>query len=145
MKKAKDSTTSEMLRSAGHKVTPGRVAILEVLQSALKPLSTSDISKRLKNSLDQVTIYRALEALSDSGMVRKVDFQHPHAHYEIVIKDDHHHHLICKTCGAVEDIENLDAEDFEKIALKKSKMFASIRSHSLEFFGVCDKCAKKNY
>ncbi|MBI3633645.1 MAG: transcriptional repressor [Candidatus Vogelbacteria bacterium] len=142
MKESRNNAVSEILRLAGHKVTPGRVAMLEILQSALKPISILDIYRKLKNSVDQVTIYRALEALVESGLVRKVDFQHSHAHYEIVIKDDHHHHLICKVCGAVEDIENLDAVDFEKMALRKSKMFASIKSHSLEFFGLCKKCAK---
>jgi len=85
-------------------------------------------------------MYRALEALIEVGIVRQIDMQHAHAHYELVAGEKHHHHLICKHCSKVEDVESCDIADIECTVLKKSKSFASIQNHSLEFFGLCKKC-----
>ena len=141
MKKAPHDFAS-LLRAYSYKATPGRVAILAVLEKNRRPLSVPDIHKELKSKVDQVTIYRTLETFAESGIVRKIDLQHSHTHYEIVLGHDHHHHIVCKKCGKVEDIELYKIETFEKDALKKSKLFSTIKNHSLEFFGICNACAK---
>lgn len=141
MKKIPHDFTS-LLRKHGYKATPGRIAILVILEKNSRPLSVPEIDKQLKSKVDQVTIYRTLEAFTESGIVRKIDLQHPHAHYEIVLGHDHHHHIVCKKCGKVEDIELYKTETFEKDALKKSKLFSAIKNHSLEFFGICNTCTK---
>ncbi len=143
MEKQNSIAPKELLRSLGQKATPGRVALLEVLEKSPKPLSISGISKALKNTLDQTTLYRALETLTEKGAVRRVDFQHDHVHYELVAGKKHHHHLICQSCGAVEDIERCITEELTEELLKKSKLFASIETHSLEFYGLCNRCIKK--
>ena len=144
MEKSKDHNLAKQLRDSGHKATPGRLAILKAIGSAAAPVSILDVSKKLGNRVDRVTIYRALEALTKAGLVRRIDLQHPHTHYELSVEGDHHHHLVCKTCDAVEDINDLDQEDLEKLALKKSKLFNTVSSHSLEFFGMCKNCAQKS-
>lgn len=140
MKNIPVSPLKKLLRKGGYKVTPGRVAILEVLESSRKPLSVAQVLRKLPEKLNQTTIYRALEALAESGFVRKVNLRHAHTHYELVIGMKHHHHIVCEHCGIVEDIENCNTQNLEQTALKKSQAFASIRSHSLEFFGICKKC-----
>jgi len=131
-----------MLRKSGHKATPGRLSLLLVLAKADRPLAIHDIIDASKKGLNQATIYRALESLLDAGIVRRVDMQHAHAHYELSEGAKHHHHLICKRCGRVEDVEHCDERTIEQAVLKKSKAFASIQTHSLEFFGLCKKCSK---
>ncbi len=134
-------TFETILRKAGYKVTPGRVALLTVLAKSPLPLSIKRILALTKSkNLDQVSVYRALEDFALKGIVQKVDLQHAHAHYEFVAEHNHHHHVICKNCDTIEDIENCDTSAIEASALKKSKSFASIKSHSLEFFGICKKC-----
>jgi len=92
--------------------------------------------------INQTTLYRALESLTDSGVVRKVDLGHAHVHYEIVEGVPHHHHIVCNSCGKIEDIQNCGSDALEKKILGLSKTFHLIKSHSLEFFGVCNACAK---
>lgn len=140
MKKIPLSPLKKLLRKGGYKVTPGRVAILEVLESSGKPLSVAQLMAKLPKKLNPTTVYRALEALAKSGFIRKVHLRHAHTHYELVVGVKHHHHIICERCGIVEDIENCNTQNLEQAALKKSQAFASIRSHSLEFFGICKKC-----
>ncbi len=131
-----------LLRENGHKATPGRLSLLQVLAKANHPLAIHEIIDALGGSVNQATVYRALESLREVSIVHRVDMQHEHAHYELVNTEKHHHHLICKKCGRTEDVDQCDAKEIEKSVLKKSKSFATIEHHSLEFFGICNKCAK---
>lgn len=131
----------KILRDIGHKATPSRMAILEVLEQGRKPLSVPNISEKLPLPVDQVTIYRTLDAFVEAGIVERVDLKHSHAHYELALGTAHHHHIVCEDCGTVEDIPDPYPKSVEKGVLKNSKNFREIFSHSLEFFGQCKKCA----
>ncbi len=129
-----------VLHKAGYKATPARLLILKLLQTTKKPLSPQTIVDRVLKYADQATTYRILKALKESKIIRQIDFQHSHPHYELTDADGDHHHLICIKCGAVEDVEDCDIDSMEKSVLRKSKRFSKIERHSLEFFGLCDKC-----
>lgn len=131
------------LRSKGYKATRPRVRILEVLERARKPLSIRAIVRALSSSgVDRVTVYRTLKSLKESGVVRQVDLEHAHAHYELASAVDHHH-LVCVKCDTVEDFIGCNVEPLAKAALSKSKQFAKVLRHSFELFCVCKSCAKK--
>lgn len=86
----------EELRRAGSRATPGRLAILKVIERASEPLTAGEMWSRL-HSLDQVTLYRALDALTSAGLLRK-GMRGRTAHYSYARKP-HHHHLVCADCG----------------------------------------------
>ena len=132
-----------MLRESGYRATPGRLSLLQVLAKAEHPMAIHEIVAQLGTQMNQATVYRALEALADVGIVRRVDLQHAHAHYELSAGERHHHHLICRGCGLVEDVESCDVSVIAHTVLKGSKKFAAIHDHSLEFFGLCKKCSAK--
>lgn len=132
----------ELLRNAGYKATPGRLALLEFLRKSKKPMSVAKIVHGLRGKkIDQVTAYRAIEALEKIGLVRKVDLRHGHADYEFAADD--HHHLICAQCGRIEDFQDCGSDILARKILRKSKVFSKINRHSLEFFGTCKACADK--
>ena len=87
------------LRDKGFRATYGRVALLEALENAGKPLRVEAVARAVKGKLDLVNVYRALEALSDAGLVRRVDLGHQHMHYELAALVPHHHHFVCADCG----------------------------------------------
>ena len=129
-----------LLQGAGFKATLGRIALLEALWHTQKPLAVPALTKSVGRKMNQVTLYRALEALASAGISRRVDLGHAHAHYEF--EKSHHHHIICTDCGRVEDITNVNVEkELEKLS-HSSKQFNSIYSHNLEFFGSCKSCTK---
>ena len=130
-----------LLRQKGFRATPGRIALLQVLKTAGKPLSISAVAKKLKK-MDYVSVYRALEALADAGLLRKMSLGHSHTHYELTAGITHHHHIVCEECGHIEDIANCSTARIEKKTLEQSRDFSSIEFHSLEFFGLCKKCTK---
>ncbi len=87
------------LRVSGFRATPGRLALLEILRRANKPLSIKEMLHY--SALDQVSLYRALDALVAVGLVRK-GVQERVAHFEYAAKP-HHHHLVCADCGFIRD------------------------------------------
>ncbi|HVV15019.1 MAG TPA: Fur family transcriptional regulator [Candidatus Paceibacterota bacterium] len=134
----KNADIARRLREAGFKATPGRIRIIEALGAREKPMTVGEVAKGTKGKLNETTLYRALEAFAQAGIVRRVDLHHSHAHYEL--QKTHHHHLVCTNCGAVEDVAACAVEPMEKVALRGSRTFASIMSHDLEFFGTCKTC-----
>ena len=132
------SNILEMLQKKGYKLTNPRRQILSILNA--KPVSVSDIQETLKHksvSIDIVTIYRNLELLVNLGFMQKTQFADKSARYEIVVNNVHHHHLICKNCGDIEDIP-LDEKSLLSEVAKRSKF--KIEKHNLEFFGICIQC-----
>lgn len=130
-----------ILKDAGFRVTPGRVAVLELLAESPTPLSTKDILGKVRHvQLDQATIYRMLTALREKGVVQLVNMEHDHTHWELA---SHHHHAVCEQCGAIVDISKCDLHKLEE-DIKKVSGFSVLHRHSLEFFGLCTKCTKKS-
>lgn len=129
-----------VLHRAGYKATPARLSVLQLLKEAKRPLSPQTIVEKVSKEADQATTYRILKALKTSGIIQQIDFQHSHPHYELADMKDHHH-LVCMKCGDVEDVGGCDIESMEKAILRKSRKFDTIERHSLEFFGLCNKCS----
>ncbi|RJQ31233.1 transcriptional repressor [Candidatus Parcubacteria bacterium] len=143
MKKTGKSPLNEILREAGFRATPGKIAILEALFKADQPLTIAEISKKLKNNLDQTTLYRTIQSFVEEKIARALNFNDRSIRYESLIDAPHHHHVICKKCNYVEDVDICGA-NLEKLALVKSKSFKAIESHAVELFGTCNNCLKKN-
>lgn len=130
-----------VLKKHGLKATAARSAVLHVLAKTKTPLSVQAVVEKLKGTADQATVYRALEAFVEKGMARQVELGRGHATFELE-GTGHHHHLVCTECGAVEDVEECDADAFAKQALINSKKFSRVSRHSLELFGTCRECTK---
>jgi Fe2+ or Zn2+ uptake regulation protein len=132
----------EILHKSGYRATPGRVRLLENLNKASKPLTVAQIHIILgAQGINEVTLYRAIESLVSSGIVRRVDLQQDHAYRYELAGQHHHHHIVCTKCGAVEDFSAVSCSSILKKAAKKSSSFKTINSHSMELFGVCAHCA----
>ncbi len=145
MKKGEVFRLVTSIKKAGFRATQPRLAVLSALEKAKYPLSIKEIIRRVsKTRIDQVTIYRILEAFKKAGLVAQVDFQHGRAYYELkdVIHD--HHHIICMGCKRIEDFVGCEYEKLVGKALKQTKGFATITEHSLELFGLCRSCFKNN-
>ncbi|MFA6511635.1 MAG: Fur family transcriptional regulator [Patescibacteria group bacterium] len=130
-----------LLHEKGFRATPAKIALLDVLQRAKKPLSIEAIQELLPSSINQATVYRTLHDFHARGIVRHVDLHHGHQHYEIADAKEHHH-IMCKKCGKVKDVATCVMQQLQKNVLKQSG-FAEINEHTMEFYGVCAVCDKK--
>lgn len=129
-----------VLMGAKLKVTKSRLALIKALALRAEPVTVSELKRTILRTMDKVTIYRTLEQFVVAGLVAKVDFQHDHAHYELIAGRKHHHHIICTECGASEDIDLCHAKNLEAKVLRESKHFSILTHHALEFFGHCKHC-----
>jgi len=139
----KNEDLQKILRKSGHKATPARLAILGIFDKNKNPMSAQEIIDALPSDTDQATVYRTLKSLREKGVIKQIDLRHNHAHYELADVADHHH-LICLRCGRIEDVAHHGVEAMENTVLHNSKHFAEIKTHALEFYGVCKTCAKKS-
>jgi len=134
----------EAIRKAGLRATEQRKLVLAYLQQSKYPQSVKEIIDGVgKKNIDQVTAYRILEAFKKAELINSVDFRHGHTHYEIKDDQHDHHHLICIGCDKVEDFTGCDSDHLANKALKQTKGFAQVTSHSLELFGLCNTCVRQ--
>lgn len=95
-----------LLRSAGLRVTSPRVAVLEVL-AELRHVGTDTVVRAVRDRLGSVStqaIYDVLAVLVQAGLARRIEPAGLPALYERRAGDNHHH-IVCRSCGAVEDVD----------------------------------------
>ena len=107
--------------------------LISLLEKSNYPISVPDIL--LKIPANKTTIYRELEEFQKRGLITEVEFGDGKKRYELA--RDHHHHLVCKNCGKVEDIEINEDKLLENISNESNFL---IEKHSMEFFGKCFNC-----
>jgi Fur family ferric uptake transcriptional regulator len=123
------------------KKTPARIAITDYLYSIDSPVDIGKIVEFLRSeklNTNKVTVYRIIEYLYRNGVLERLDFGEGKFRYEV--KKGDHHHLICDTCGRIEDVSDNLTKEYEN-DIKKNKGFL-VKKHSLEFFGICSNCQK---
>ena len=120
------------MRGRGHKATPQRLAVLRAL-AAEQHQSMREI-RRSCPQIGMVTVYRTLDLFAELGIVRRLDLGDG-ARYELA--EDHHHHMICESCGDVSEFEECPL-DPERLPLEASEF--EVRSHRLEVYGWCAEC-----
>ena len=131
-----------LLQESGLRITDHRLTVLATVAKVKQPITVYELVEvlRKKNNIDQATVYRNLSALHQAGLLRRLDFNHGHAHYELETGRASHQ-LVCQKCETIEKIEGVSVEDAVKKMLKKSKKFKNTTTHSIEIYGTCKTCA----
>ena len=128
------------LRKAGLKVTLPRIKILEILGTAQpRHMSAEDIYKHLLESHEDIglaTVYRVLTQFEAAGLVTRHHFEGTTAVFELN-EGQHHDHLVCLTCGRVEEFFDPEIERRQR-AVAEARGFA-IHDHALALYATCTK------
>jgi Fur family ferric uptake transcriptional regulator len=129
----------ERLRAAGYKITPPRLAVLQVIDLDGEHLNPGEILARaqaIHPSVGRATVYRTLELLTQLQIVRPIYLAE---HGQTYIRaEGGHHHLVCSECGVVVDFDQCMADQMtQELA---DRFGFAIRSHLLEFYGLCSTC-----
>jgi Fur family ferric uptake transcriptional regulator len=135
----------EYLKSQRLKFTRTRRLIYEEIFSdkTIHP-NAYDIHRRLKSKGEKVslaTIYRTLKLLVKSGLVSEIDFGESHSHYEPEISRVAHGHLVCLSCGGVQEFSDEKIQAILKKIGKESHFKTD--KFSIQVFGYCQNCQKK--
>lgn len=139
----KIETIKNILKDNNLKATTQRVELLSVLSDIKKPITLKELMNKMKSkSVHEVTLYRLLASFKSLNIVRQIDFQDGTPLFELMDKENDHHHIVCTNCKKVSDFVGCQIDTIISKALKQTKDFSSIDSHSFELFGLCKNCAK---
>lgn len=130
---------TELLRTAGLRVTRPRLAVLDVLRDG-GHLDADEIATRLRERLESVStqaIYDVLGALSRAGLARRVEPAGSPARYEARVSDNHHH-VVCRGCGEIADIDCTigEAPCLDPATAKGYE----VDEAEVTFWGLCPSC-----
>ena len=131
-----------ILKSANLKTTKKRLLILSVLNNSKTPLTCEDILEKTSKEINMnlSTVYRALNALTQKGILLK-QLSHDGKTYYQINNREHKHQLVCSLCNKVVLVSCTPLKKFENDLCKETGF--TITSHNLEFTGICPECAKK--
>jgi len=126
------------LRQRGFRITPQRLAILQALHNG-GHMSPSQIYERTRQSMPgmtEATVYRTLEFLAENDMVLSAKGINSHLAYELAHND--HHHMVCRTCGHTEILEQGMVQQFYN-QVEMTTAFRLSTGH-LTLTGLCARC-----
>jgi Fur family transcriptional regulator, ferric uptake regulator len=130
------------LTEAGYRSGRARRAVVAALGGVDCCLSAPQIADRLRSGGERIgiaSVYRALELLSQTGLVARLDVGDGTARYEAALPDgDHHHHLICAHCGRVSAFaDSLLESAIDRVA---DRLDYRVDAHDVVLRGTCPDC-----
>lgn len=123
----------------GHRITASRRRVLEALVSAPAHFTVDDVL-RLAPGVGRATVFRTMKLLQDLNVVCRVLMENGSLHYRLSTRG-HHHHLVCRSCGRVEDFSTCDVSALIE-ELARSTDYR-IEEHWLEVYGRCQSCREE--
>ena len=130
----------ELLRGSDLRVTRPRLAVLDAVYAHPHADTASIIGFVREDQADvsHQTVYNALNALTMAGLLRQIQPPGSVARYESRVADNHHH-IVCRSCGAIEDVD---------CAVGAAPCMTASDAHGYEvdeaevvFWGLCPECA----
>ncbi len=136
------SSIADELRGAGLRVTAARVALLETVRSG-DHLDAERIAAGVRERVGHISlqaVYEALHALTEARLVRRIEPAGSPTRYEGRVMDNHHH-VVCRSCGVVADV---DCATGEAPCLTASDDHGfSIDEAEVVYWGLCPDCSAK--
>jgi Fur family ferric uptake transcriptional regulator len=142
---AQDASTAELkeqLRGAGLRATASRIAVLQHLRKARRPVSHADVVEALtEETWDRATLYRNLVDLVGAGLAQKVELGDRLWRFSLASTETHdgslHPHFICTECGNVSCLPQVS------VTAPRKGVPKALRERSVEVHvrGRCDTCA----
>lgn len=129
---------SEALRDAGLQVTAQRLAVFRAVQSSPHAMADEicdDVREEI-GAISRQAVYDALKAMFEHGLIRRIQPAGSSARYEVRL--DNHHHLVCRECSYLVDINSargkaprLDAKDSHGYLIDEAEVI---------YWGICPDC-----
>jgi Fur family transcriptional regulator, stress-responsive regulator len=133
-------TVAEELRGAGLRVTSARVALLVTVRAG-DHLGVEALAAKVRDRVGHVSlqaVYEALHALTAAGLIRRIEPAGSPARFEGRVGDNHHH-IVCRSCGVVADVDCavgeppcLTASDDHGFTIDEAEVI---------YWGLCPRCS----
>ena len=133
-------THADELKSSGLKATLPRIKILEIFQkTSTRHMTAEDVYKALLGDgadIGLATVYRVLMQCEQAGLLTRSHFESGKSVFELN-EGQHHDHLVCLTCGRVEEFYDAQIEQRQR-AIAQSRGF-ELHDHALSLYATCTK------
>jgi Fur family ferric uptake transcriptional regulator len=126
----------ERMEMRGHRVTASRRRVLEALMGAPAHFTVDDVLHSARG-VGRATVFRTMKLLQDLNIVCRVRMEDGSMHYRLSARG-HHHHLVCRDCGRVEDFATCDVSALVRQLTSSTEY--EIEGHWLEVYGRCASC-----
>src|ERR1035437_3932404 len=133
------------------RLTGPRRAITETVFNTAEHFTAVQLlewARRRDKSVSRATVYRTLPLLTESGLVREMDFGQDHKFYDPnYAKHPHHNHIICQDCGKIVEFESQQIAQLENEISRR--LGFSAKAHRLQITATCEEfrklgvCSKK--
>ena len=136
------AAVAERVERTSQRYTSARRALIDVLDSAGRPLTLGEILE--SGDWPQSSVYRNLGILDEAGVLRRIAGEDGRTRYELSEDlTEHHHHLVCAKCGAVDDLEA--SPKLERAMQRVIDDVTAARGfqpldHRLDIVGLCSRC-----
>jgi Fur family ferric uptake transcriptional regulator len=135
---------ADRLGAAGYRSGGARRELLELMGTQPCALSALEIEDRLAagpRRVSRASVYRILEQLEEVGLVQRVEVGASITRYEPVrIDHDHHHHLVCDSCGTLQPFTDAALE--RAVAQASQRVDLDVSEHEIVLHGTCRACAR---
>ena len=133
---------AQIVSDKGLRRTGQRENVLDVFLATEKHVTVQelyDLVRTKHKGIGYATVARTVKLICESGLCRQVDFGDGALRYEHKYDHEHHDHLICVKCGKFEEIYSPKLEKLQHELVRKHDYIQ--KSHKLDIFGLCPKCA----
>jgi Fur family ferric uptake transcriptional regulator len=134
----------QFLKAHKLRLTPQRRAIFERAFDTHQHFTAETLFGWLKDApqhVSRATVYRTLSLLVEGGFLESLDVGQGELRYEHVLGHRHHDHMVCLSCGRIEEFTDPRIESLQVEACRE-RGFEMV-SHNLRLFGYCRACARK--
>lgn len=131
----------QAFQDAGYQATPNRRLMADLVAGSGGHFTAADLLSRARlrqAKVGRATVFRALELLTSLRVVERLDLPNRSHAYVLCDPAEHHHHLVCSSCGRGVDVADGElARLVEEIGRRNGYR---IETHRLELFGTCPSC-----
>jgi len=131
------------LNKNGMRITKGRLTVFETVMNThghFTPEEILKICQKNKTTVSRATIYRSINELLESGVIRLTAFGKKHQNFEHLYDEAPHHHARCVRCSDIIEFKDLGEDKvYQKVLLERG---FKVLGHEMHFYGICQKCRK---
>ncbi len=130
---------ADQIKKEGYKLTPARLAVIEILETYPAHLDHNQIlqeGKKIYPKLSRATVYRTMDLLVALKLLRPLYINDPTQRF--VSAAGGHHHLVCTNCDTTFDFNHCTVDQLAQELTEEFRF--QIRNHLLEFQGLCEQC-----
>ncbi|SDM93745.1 Fur family transcriptional regulator, peroxide stress response regulator [Fictibacillus solisalsi] len=122
------------------RITPQRVLILKTIISMNRHLTAEEIHRELPSFITLATVYNNLKYFAELKLINELSFGSSCSKYELA--NSRHYHVICESCQRIADFNYPLLNEVEYAAAQVAHF--KVNRHTLEFYGLCQECSRKN-